>query len=66
MSVAPMASTYGVNKLYVVRMKNGARLTIVADCETRAEQLAFHQYHQVTGKWMGVETAELAEGYDIA
>ena len=53
-------------KLYRVTMKNGKQLTIVADCETRAEELAFHQYHMAVGAWVGVEMAELAEGYDIA
>jgi hypothetical protein len=47
-------------------MRSGAVLTILADSETRAEELAFHQYHQATGGWSGVESVELAEGYDVA
>jgi hypothetical protein len=54
------------SKLYRVVMKNGHQLTVCAPNGVRAEELAFHQYHLAVGKWVGVETVELAEGYDIA
>ena len=52
-------------RLYRATMMNGQTLTVVARCEIGATDAAFSLYNKATGNWVGVETVELAEGYDI-
>jgi hypothetical protein len=53
-------------RLYRATMKNGKTLTVVARSEMAATDAAFSQFNKFSGNWVGVETVELAEGYDIA
>lgn len=64
--MSPASDNRLPHKLYRAVMRNGALLTVTARNEVEASDRAFSNYHTATGNWAGVETVELAEGYDVA